>query len=232
MSGHVLDGIVSPMVVASGKAVKASRRLESSFFWVALPTATFHDEMLRIADEAEPRRATADYQTGSIIHLEACLLRAIAERLQARTVIEVGTFIGASTHALASAPSVERVYTCDSSNDCLPSTEKIVTFPKQTSTDMLKALWKRGVSADLCFFDGALSAEDVDLLAHVCRNNTAFVVHDHNFGPKLQKHGGIKNVARKGIGNVNLLKVRWPDHRLVEPLPQTTMAAFVPEGLL
>lgn len=201
----------------------------SASFWSALmPNAALEAEMIRMAELAEGRRVGAGYDTGSIMPLEACLLRGLAERMQAKAVVEVGTFIGTSTCALASAPSVTQVYTCDISNDCLPRTETIVTFPKQRSTSMLKQLVKRKVAVDLCFFDGCLAYDDVDLLTRICHAGTVFTTHDYTYGPKIRKHGH-EIVPRKGIGNMRLLAPVWPAHRLIDPLPETTLAALVPE---
>jgi predicted O-methyltransferase YrrM len=185
----------------------------------------------RIVAESEARRGRASYNTGSITPHDAYLLRAVVESVQAKIVIEVGTFIGASAHAMASGSHVTAVYTCDASNDCLDSDAVIRTFPKTSSTDMLRQIVARGVVADVCFFDGSLVEPDIDLLAQVCHARTVFVVHDYNYGPKIRKTG-LVTVPRKGIGNVGLLGRRWSQWLLVEPVPESTMAALVPEGLL
>jgi hypothetical protein len=208
--------------------------VKPSFWTQALPVelnAGWQAEMRQLAIAAEPRRQWADYDTGSITEEEAYALRALAEHVCARVVIEVGTFIGMSTSALASASSVKTVYTCDASNHCLKGTDIIKTFPKQTSTQMLTALVSMGVQADLCFFDGVLSREDIDLLAGVCRESTVFAVHDYNYGPKRRRTGLVKNVPKKGIGNALLLTQRWPT-LTVEPLPDTVLAVLVPESRL
>jgi len=207
--------------------------------WASLvPSALRADKQARVrqlAIEAEARRQAADYDTGSILEVEAALLWALAEAIQARVVVEVGTFIGMSTTALASASTVQTVYTCDASNDCLPATKAIRTYPKCSSTDMLQDLRKRGVVADLCFFDGTLRPVDADLLKGLTHRETVFAFHDFNFGPKERvKHGRtyLQTVPRKGIGNVDLLKPRLWKHVLVNPLPDTTLALLVPEARL
>lgn len=206
----------------------------SGFWPKVLPLcleATRIDRVQAIVAEADARRSVADYDTGSISTDEAYLLAGLTEYLNARVVIEVGTFIGTSTCAMASASTVLALYTCDASNDCLPSAGVITTFPRCTSTQMLQRLAKVGMSADLCFFDGVLADPDVDLLMQVCGPSTVFAVHDYNYGPKIRKHG-LETVPRKGIGNVRLLERRWPSHGLVEPLSDTTLALLVPEALL
>ena len=149
-------------------------------------------------------------------------------------ILEVGTFIGTSTTALASARSVEALYTCDASNNCLPETGVIHTYPKQTSSAMLRDLGRRGVLADLCFFDGALHTDDALLLAGVTTPNTVYAFHDYNYGPKIrQKPDGstyLETMPRKGIGNVNLLRPQLPRHILIEPLAGTTLALLIPES--
>lgn len=98
---------------------------------------------------------------------------------------------------------------------------------------MLRQLAGSYVQADLCFFDGVLSDEDVTLLAGVTTPDVVFAVHDYNYGPKLRKKHGVptyETVPRKGIGNVRLLQKHWPAYRIVEPYPHTTLALLVPEG--
>ena len=169
--------------------------------------------------------------TGSITPAAAYCLRAICEYVQARVVIEIGTFIGTSALAMAAAPRVEAIYTCDASNDCLAADAKVRTFPKQTSTQMLERLRTLGVRADLCFFDGVVSATDAILLRDLTHPWTVYVFDDYEYGPKLRK-GVWMTVPRKGIGNVALMHPQLPHHRLVKPgVPETMLAVLVPEGL-
>jgi hypothetical protein len=210
-----------------------------SAFWESVQTAgaaaARHARVQRIMLQAEARRVRADYDTGSITEQEAVSLCALAEFIKARVVIEVGTFIGTSTEALAAAKTVEKVFTCDVSNDCLPPTAVIQTYPRLRSTDMLRRLVALEVDADLCFFDGVLSAEDVGLLARVTHPRTVYALHDYNYGPKIRRKGGavyLETVPRKGIGNAALLQPRLPTHVIVEPAEGTTLALLVPEALL
>lgn len=209
--------------------------MAATSFWhtvlPAEPNAAWLADVRQLAVEAEPRRQRADYDTGSITEKEAYLLRALVEYLHSRIVIEIGTFIGASTMAMATGLSVLAVFTCDYSNDCLPAIYPVHTYPRQTSTQMLRDLRARQVTADLCFFDGVINAADVTLLKHVTHKGTVYAFHDYNYGPKLRKSGWT-TVPRKGIGNVNLLKPRLSRHVLVDPLPETTLALLVPEALL
>jgi hypothetical protein len=209
----------------------------TSFWSSVLPAilnAEWQADVRRIAAEAEGRRKFADYDTGSISEYDGYLLRALAEFVKAEIVVDVGTFIGTSAYVLASAPTVGAVYTCDASNDCLPDfPNKIHTFPKTNSLDMFREMRmpRPTVVADLCFFDGVLRDEDIDLLAEVTTPAPVFAVHDYNYGPKIRKYG-LETVPRKGIGNIRLLKRRWPTYAVVEPLPDTTVALFVPASLL
>jgi len=202
-----------------------------SMWWAWLSFRSPESEMfiLNLVAKAEARRSAADYDTGSITASEAYALWFLADLHHARVVIEVGTFIGLSTTALA-ASYAEAVYTCDVSNDCLPSTDKIHTYPKQTSTAMLLDLFSKGVLADFCFFDGVLSQEDADLLRHVTHPETVYAFHDYNYGPKIRKGGKHEIMPRKGIGNVQLLQPRLPKYRLIEPFEGSTLALLVPEA--
>lgn len=192
------------------------------------------DHVHDLALMTDARRSQADYNTGSIEPLEAILLWGVAERARAVTVIEVGTFIGFSTEALAAAPTVTAVYTCDASNDCFPSHGKIRTYPRQRSRVMLRELARWGVVADLVFLDGVLTAGEVETLHATTHERTTYLMHDYTFGPKVRKTTGGRTyeeiVPRKGIGNVRLLAPELPRHTLIAPLEGTTLAALVPDG--
>jgi len=215
--------------------VFASATKAAADFWAGIlpevPNTAGIARVQALIVEADARRARADYNTGSISEAEAYYLWALAQARKARVVIEVGTFIGTSTTALALADSVEAVYTCDASNDCLPATPTIHPYPKRTSIDMLQDLVWKEVVADLCFFDGVLTARDVDLLARVTHPRTVYAFHDYNYGPKIrQRHGKttLETMPRKGIGNVGLIYPRCLGHDLIDPLPESTLALLVP----
>jgi hypothetical protein len=201
-------------------------------YWASLKvSADLRSRVAALAVAAEARREQADYNTGSILESEACLLAVLSEVTQARTIIEVGTFIGMSTTALSLGSAVQSVYTCDGSNDCLPATTVIRTYPKRTSTHMLRDLGRLGATADLCFFDGVLQQADSSLLRGLVHDQTVYAFHDYNYGPKqrIGRQGPyLETVPRKGIGNVRLLIPMLKRHRLVEPLPETTLALLVP----
>jgi hypothetical protein len=204
-------------------------------FWASVlpsvPLAYCQPRVRQIFEESDARRIRADYNTGSITKDEIRMLWALAERFRARVVLEVGTFIGTSALALAMGSSVEAVYTCDSSNDCLDATAIIRTYPKTASQDMWLDLRARNVVADLCFFDGVLRDVDAAALKGLTNQQTIFAFHDYNHGPKLRKHG-VAIMPMKGIGNVNLLRPMFPKHVLIDPPAGTTLAVMVPEGRL
>lgn len=238
----VVNGFVTPPAV-QGHSVKESTTepiLPSESIATLWPRVTAGAVSVTpvtiqaMAAAAEQRRVRADYDTGSITEHEAFCLLSLAQYLSARVVIEVGTFVGLSTVALASASTVEAVYTCDASNDCLPATDVIHTYPKHNSTEMLSDLIGRRVRADLCFIDGVLAVPaDVVLLSGLTHRETVFAFHDYNYGSKIRKGGKLEhNIPRKGIGNVQALQPHLPNHVLIEPQPETTLALLMPESRL
>lgn len=192
--------------------------------WSAWEAICFKDPdpqwMVEIQAEfaaAEERRALARYNTGSIGMETAILLRALCAWKQPRVAVEVGTFIGKSTAML----KAERVYTCDKDNDCFPSDDRVVTHPFMTSTQMLELLSGAGVKADLFFFDGRLSDEDVPLVLAVAAPGAVFAMDDFHDGP-----------TGKGLANVRKLLPQLPGYGLVEPYEafkgRSTLALLVP----
>jgi len=221
-------------------AEKLRRHARVIAFWDSVlpspPNAEWMTRVSELAAEASQRRSKADYNTGSIAWMEAYQLCALANHLQAKTVIEVGTFIGTSTHALGMGSNVEVVYTCDSSNNCCPATDKIKPHPFTGSIDMLNSLLKLGVKADLCFFDGHLKRVDCDALKGLTHANTVFAFHDYNYGPKIRRRPDgttyTETLPRKGIGNVDMIKPQLPHHVLIEPIQGNVLALLVPESML
>jgi len=168
-------------------------------------------------ERAEPRRARARYNTGSVGLETAILLRGLVHHYKPTTVIEVGTFIGTSTEALAASGAT--VYTCDSDNDCLPASDRIVVHPQTPSTAMFERLAAAGVVADLVFLDGRLRPGDLPLLERVTHQRTVYAFDDYTG-------------TEKGAVNVRMLVSQLPSHLLIEPEPsfagRSTLAALVP----
>lgn len=186
--------------------------------WAQVQPSWAH-EAEHIIRTAATRRSVAKFNTGSISQTAALTLRAICAWAAPRVIIEVGTFIGVSTLSLRA----DQIYTCDVSNDCLPSGRGISCFPYQTSTQMLQQLAERNVTADLCFFDGLLTPEDAGLLAQVTHTQTVYVFDDYN--------GQFK-----GVQNVKRLEPLLPHHVLFPPAgpvaDDTTLAVLAPESML
>lgn len=120
----------------------------------------------------EQRRRLARYDTGSVPFETSVLLRALCRFYQPATIAEVGTFIGTSTHALQAS---RVIYTCDRSNDCLPSTDHVLTHPYYDATRMFREIQE---PIDLFFFDGRLTSEDVPEILRLSHPGTIYVFDD------------------------------------------------------
>jgi len=205
------------------QAALASEWRQSCDFWntVFAPfTDAWVSEIKAIQADAESRRAMAKYNTGSIPEAAGVALKAITEWRKPKTIIEIGTFIGASTRAMVS----ERIYTCDRDNDCFPETERIRCHPYQGSTAMLGPLVDQGVTADLFFFDGRIQHPDLALILRLSTPETVYVFDDYTGN-------------EKGIINANLLRPFLPpDYVLITPCglvrETMTLALLVPRSLL
>lgn len=143
----------------------------------------------KIIADAEPRRRRAKFNTGSISQTAAVALRAIVTWASPGTIAEVGTFIGISTHSMALHD--DAIWTCDVSNDCVDSHDRIVCHPYQTSTQMLTKLKRKNIKIGMFFFDGLLSDEDVSLIQAIAQPHTVFVFDDYN-----GEYKGVKNVEK------------------------------------
>lgn len=138
---------------------------------------------------AEQRRAAANYDTGSISKEAMLLLRGLAHEARPAVAIEVGTFIGNSTMAIAAEAG--HVYTCDRSNDCFPGGGNITTYPRRESTEMLYDLAKKSVRSSFFFFDGRIQEPDVPLILRLSDPNAVYVFDDY-----AGREKGVANVER------------------------------------
>jgi predicted O-methyltransferase YrrM len=195
-------------------------RMNATVAWDKLtPPIDCDAEMEAIRAKTEPTRAVANYNTGSITPDQMRQLRALCISQHIRTVIEIGTFIGNSTLAFGC-----EVYTCDKSNDCLPATDDVHTFPHLTSTQMLHDLVKMNVKADLFFFDGRIQLPDLPLILRLSHPGTIYAFDDFT-------------AKQKGVVNVQLLGQVLPvDRMIIEPdarYPKTsTLALIVPRKVV
>lgn len=158
-------------------------------------------------------RAGAAFNTGSISMSAAWGLYAIANLFSPSTVIEIGTFIGRSTLALAygmiDAGTGGVIHTCDSENDIvLPKVAgcEIRQHPRMHSTEMLRGLAGAGGGVDLLHVDGRLSAEDCALLAGQAKPHTVVVLDD------------FEGVEKGTVNAIRLLDAKIPaEARLILP---------------
>lgn len=171
----------------------------------------------------EALRKDADYDTGSISAAAAWSLYSLVAYFEPRRIIEIGTFIGKSTIAMALAAddlgiSVE-IHTCDSSNAItLPSVDRtrIVQYPKQTSTAMLSQLAAQpGDKFELVYLDGRLQKEDFPLLNNLCVPDLIVVLDDFEGFEK-----GVANLVN--ARNAGLI----PRHLLIYPPSAVLLRKF------
>ena len=194
----------------------------SNIFWdIVLETSegvteevksSFYSSSLNL----ENLRVHANYNTGSISISQAYLLYLVTKFFNPQKVIEVGTFIGRSTIAMAMGIESKRkdgeIHTCDSSNDILLpyyGSTSIIQYPRQTSVDMLKQLTS---TFDFVFLDGRVQSEDLKLLDSLIHKDTVIALDDFE---------GME----KGVINLTYLRKlgKLKDYMLVYPATQSQL---------
>ncbi len=129
----------------------------------------------------ESLRVQAEYNTGSISAFSAWGLFLLCRYFKVQRAIEVGTFIGRSTLAMAKAMNLHgggEIHTCDASNDItIPqqTPTRIVQYRKQTSTQMLNTV---SGSFDFAFIDGRLNDTDIARLAGLLTDDAIVALDD------------------------------------------------------
>lgn len=172
--------------------------------------------------ELETRRVRMNYNTGSISLSAGVFLFMTANTFKPKIIVEVGTFIGKSTTALALGAgwndSEDRtIYTVDKDNPCLlPETignVRIQPHPRQTSTDMFRALLQAGVKADFLILDGRLQPADLPLMRGITTPETIILLDDYE---------GIE----KGVANLQMLGPLIPNHLTLPPEQDSRLLNF------
>lgn len=170
----------------------------------------------KAAIDLEQLRISAGYNTGSIMPSQSFLLFLTTLFFQPKRVLEIGTFIGRSTIAMASAMESYCedgvIFTCDASNEIeIPwnGSTKIIQFKKQSSTNMLSAV--SGVF-DFLFLDGRLVEQDMALLDNLIGDMTVIGIDDFEGMEK-----GVINLT-----NLKRLK-KLQRHLLIYPADRAAM---------
>lgn len=192
-------------------------------FWsdtVAYCQPDWIDEVRAQAVQAESRRRLARYDTGTISEAACLYLRALCARFAPAVAIEIGTFIGSSTMAIAAHAG--RVFTCDKDNDCLASTKRITTYPRRRSTQMLADLVNKGIRASFFFFDGRIQPDDLPLIGQLSTPGCVYAFDDHEGQEK-----GVINVRRLGPTLRGYALIPPPPH-VADLTSTTTIACLVP----
>ena len=204
---------------------RLSSRLFSYIFWDSILSSTeindgkrekLFSELLSL----EKLRKKADYNTGTISNAAAWCLYCVVKYFAPQNIMEIGTFIGKSSWAMAKAQDdcyIDDGYivTCDFSNDInIPwvGKTKFKQYKKQSSTDMLN---QEKTSPDLILIDGRLQNDDLVLFAKLLSQNTIIILDDFEGSEK-----GVINYMR-------LKKVeKFKSHFLIYPCERSKLEKF------
>jgi hypothetical protein len=186
-------------------------------FWKELNSSLVDEEAsreaVRILEDSRVIEARFPSRTGSISLHSIKNVWLLANYFQPSVIVEVGTYIGRSTLAMArgARQTLKGLFTCDASFDCWspPTPEDATTiqyFGKTSSTDMLKALASR-TQVDMFLLDGRLQHEDLQLISSLRHDRSVFLVDDFE---------GVE----KGVDNALKLRNAFPDLIMLAP-PET-----------
>lgn len=167
--------------------VNLSSRLLTEVFWSVVfqndeERLAQKDALFRRLTRLEDLRTAAEHNTGSISPAAAWCLYSLVRYFRPRRIIEVGTFIGKSTIAMAAAMDDQQapgqIFTCDVRNAIpLPweGRARIHQFQKTGSGEMFKTI---DAPCDMVFLDGRLKTQDLQLLDPLITHETFFVLDD------------------------------------------------------
>ena len=183
--------------------VYLSYKIMSEVIWKKIFEKSLHelygnrDNFFNELKKLDALRSGAEYNTGSITTSSAWCLLSASNYFMPKKVLEVGTFIGKSTYAIAHgsglALSKTSIHTCDLSNDIkldLPVSSEVICYPKTSSTDMFRAIQNQGLKDfEMMHVDGRLQADDFPLIEKLLTDDAVILLDDFE---------GIE----KGVANV------------------------------
>lgn len=196
-----------------------NQELFSRIFWVGLTKnsdfiISANKELLLLEScQLDKLRVSAEYDTGSISGGTFFSLIKLTAYFKPSVIVEVGTFIGRSTFAMAKAADLSgylaNLYTCDYSNNIdlnLAVNSNITQFKKTSSTVMLTKLANANLKADFVHYDGRIQDADISLLKAISHPETIYLFDDFE---------GIE----KGVMNYVTLKKNnfFQQHILIYP---------------
>ncbi len=183
-------------------------------FWEELNSSLVEEEASRearrILDDSRAIEARFPSRTGSISLQSIKTVWLLANYFQPSVIVEVGTYIGRSTLAMArgARSTLKGLFTCDMSFDSWapPTPEDAATiqyFGKTSSTDMMKALAGR-TQVDMFLLDGRLQQDDLQLISTLRQDRSVFLVDDFE---------GVE----KGVDNALKLRNAFTDLMMLAP---------------
>ena len=189
--------------------------------------------------QLEELRTQANYNTGSISTAAIWSIFSACLYFQPKMTAEVGTFIGKSTLAIASAMDVCAheifgIFTCDFSNDIKLSFDTrtpIMQFPMQPSTAMFLDMKKNNIRCDILLLDGRLQEADLNLLPSVLHEKSVILLDD------------FEGIEKGCVNAMVLMQSLEKDYHLIYPpsrqalerrglMDGCTLAMMVPRSLV
>ena len=224
--------------------VKINRKELSKCFWNRIFTNSsgWVEErfiLYKITNELETLIKEATKPTGSIPPFTIFALYALTRYLQPDYILEIGTYIGKSTLAMAYAldkkESSTEIHTCDFSNSIKlinKTTTPIIQY-NGVSTFMIEQLLDKNMTFTMLNIDGRFPSEDIDnLLKIIDINETVICLDDFEASEK-----GLINYQVFLDSNKfnNHALIYPPEDYLIKELSFTgnsTMAVLVPQNLI
>lgn len=160
--------------------------------------------------------------TGSVSFASSPCIAFAAAYFRPQVIAEVGTFVGRSAFSLLTGAgsvgaALPLVHSCDFSNDIplnFPSQERVIRYPRQSSTQMFTSLLNERIYPDFYFFDGRLTKDDAELLQEL-HADQALILLDDFVG------------VEKGVLNAMLLQQAFPENFLLAyPCAEAMLTSF------